>query len=364
MQRLIFQFAVMVVLLLGLPLLGILLAGYPIDRYLEFPPQSRYIQHAEVSIVVFTIYTLFILITTLPLAITAMRAIHRGNSRTTCSAAFPWWGWFGVISGTISWILAWSRLPWFSNLQPHTFPFLWVSYILVVNGLQYRQTGGCMLSQRPRYLGALFIVSALFWWFFEYLNRFVQNWHYEGVHFGPTEYFWFASISFSTVLPAVLATRDLVLNSRWLQNGFKHFVSIRPTYPRRFAGVCLGGAALGLVGIGVYPNFLFAMVWLAPLTIVLALQALMGDRHILQDLVFGDWRMVIASAVAALICGFFWEMWNYYSLARWVYTLPFVHRYPIFEMPILGYAGYLPFGVACTVVGLAVPSINSDNKTT
>jgi hypothetical protein len=28
-----------------------------------------------------------------------------------------------------------------------------------------------------------------------------------------------------------------------------------------------------------------------------------------------------------------------------------VHRYLIFEMPLLGYAGYLPFGLQCAVVG-------------
>ena len=27
----------------------------------------------------------------------------------------------------------------------------------------------------------------------------------------------------------------------------------------------------------------------------------------------GDWRVVISSALAAFICGCFWEMWNFYS---------------------------------------------------
>jgi hypothetical protein len=32
--------------------------------------------------------------------------------------------------------------------------------------------------------------------------------------------------------------------------------------------------------------------------------------------------------------------------------VPFVQRFHIFEMPILGYAGYLPFGLECMVVSL------------
>ena len=43
-------------------------------------------------------------------------------------------------------------------------------------------------------------------------------------------------------------------------------------------------------------------------------------------------------------------MWNFYSLARWEYAVPFVQRFKVFEMPLLGYAGYLPFGVECLAV--------------
>jgi hypothetical protein len=54
--------------------------------------------------------------------------------------------------------------------------------------------------------------------------------------------------------------------------------------------------------------------------------------------------------LAAVICGFFWEMWNSFSLAQWRYSIPFVHRFEIFAMPLLGYAGYLPFGLECAAV--------------
>lgn len=77
----------------------------------------------------------------------------------------------------------------------------------------------------------------------------------------------------------------------------------------------------------------------------------MGEKHILSDMAAGHWNSIISSAVAALFCGVFWEMWNYYSLAKWEYSIPFVHRFKIFEMPILGYAGYLPFGLECFVIG-------------
>ena len=84
------------------------------------------------------------------------------------------------------------------------------------------------------------------------------------------------------------------------------------------------------------------------------MQRLAGRRTLLDPLRHGDWRPVIVPALAALICGFFWEMWNYFSLARWTYSIPYVQRFYLFEMPVLGYGGYLPFGLECLLVGSLV----------
>ncbi len=67
-----------------------------------------------------------------------------------------------------------------------------------------------MLS-RPGFFTALFPLSAAFWWCFEYLNRFVQNWHYLGIEdLGPWPYFLNTTLSFSTVLPAVIGTAEFL----------------------------------------------------------------------------------------------------------------------------------------------------------
>jgi len=65
---------------------------------------------------------------------------------------------------------------------------------------------------------------------------------------------------------------------------------------------------------------------------------------------YGDWRPLLQPALAALICGLLWELWNFGSLAKWHYSIPYVQRFRVFEMPLLGYAGYLPFGVECALV--------------
>jgi hypothetical protein len=88
----------------------------------------------------------------------------------------------------------------------------------------------------------------------------------------------------------------------------------------------------------------------SPLLIITSLQAVMGRQSIFAGIEKGQWRGIYLLALSALVCGFFWEMWNYYSYAKWVYSVPFVDRFRIFEMPLLGYAGYLPFGLECAVV--------------
>jgi hypothetical protein len=69
----------------------------------------------------------------------------------------------------------------------------------------------------------------------------------------------------------------------------------------------------------------------------------LGNRTLLGYLARGDWRPVLALAASGLICGIFWEMWNYFSFPRWVYRIPFVDVLRLFEMPLAGYAGYLVF---------------------
>jgi len=83
--------------------------------------------------------------------------------------------------------------------------------------------------------------------------------------------------------------------------------------------------------------------------VVLSLQVLWNEDMVFSGIAQGNWETVYLPAMASLMCGFFWEMWNFHSAAKWIYPIPFVQRFQIFEMPILGYAGYVPFGWECMV---------------
>lgn len=350
------------VLVLGLPLLGVLWAGEPLGRYLEFPPRTSYVQHEPFSWPVFIAIALLIVIVLGAVSFRIAVSNHQLSTASVRSSDFvgtlhascftlPWWGWLAIGWTCLWWVIAWTRASWLVVVQEHTFTPLWLGYILIVNACTFARTGRCMILHRPRYFLSLFPLSAVFWWVFEYLNRFVQNWYYVGVaDLSSVEYFFRATTPFSTVLPAVIGTAELLTSYRVISSGRNRFKAIQPLQKKWSGWVLVGLSCCGLFGIGLWPNYLFPLVWVGPLLLVVSLQALAGTPTAFSPLAQGDWRGIGVPALAALICGIFWELWNWKSLAHWEYALPFVHRFPLFEMPLLGYAGYLPFGLECVVV--------------
>ena len=48
---------------------------------------------------------------------------------------------------------------------------------------------------------------------------------------------------------------------------------------------------------------------------------------------------------AGLWMGFLWEFWNYWASTKWIYHIPYPTPFYIFEMPAVGFLGFLPFGI-------------------
>jgi len=347
----------------GFPLMGVLLAGEPAQRYTKFPPTIRYVQHAEFSLPVFMIVTVLILAAVLPFDIVVWKSRKRVLPVSAHRQRFPWWGRVGAVLCAAAWVLSWTRFRWFAPLQRFTFSPLWLGYILVVNGLTYRRTGHCMLRDTPCFFLLLFPASAAFWWLFEYLNRFVQNWYYVGMgNLTPSLYFWFATLPFSTVLPAVLGTHELLESVPRAGAGLDRFIRIETGNVRVMAWIMLVTSCAGLAIMRVLSDCLFPLLWVSPLIIIISLQIIWRKGTIFANTRQGNWRRVYLLGMAALICGFFWEMWNYLSLAKWMYEIPFVGRFRLFEMPVLGYAGYLTFGLECGVLGDILRDVLSNTR--
>ena len=248
----------------------------------------------------------------------------------------------GVVVTIAAWVAAWSRA---GVLSEYSFFPLWLGYILTVNGISDTAFQTSLLQVMRGHFLWLFAASVPLWWFFEAVNQLVCNWEYVIPHpISDLHYIVQASIDFSTVVSAVMSTafvayRILECCSPALATG--------PTWRVRPEYLVLS-AVLGLasfLGFWLAPHETFALVWIAPILILEPVAYVTDFPSLLRTLEGGRYLLPISLISAALFTGFFWEMWNYYSLPKWVYHVPYVGFWKIFEMPVLGYLGYPFFGL-------------------
>lgn len=216
------------------------------------------------------------------------------------------------------------------------FPFMWLGYILFVDALAYRIRKKSWINNNFSALIAMFILSFPFWKVFEFVNFRLGNWKYSG-----TEYFGayaplFEFVSFSTVIPAFFVTLSLFS------------VDFEKSKPKRELS---GNSFFGFVGLGfvlfvlmmIFPKYLYVFAWLFLFFIIDAINYLNRQPSVLYAI--SAKQKVVGYIVASiLLMGFFWEFWNYWASVKWVYIVPFLGFWKVFEMPLLGYFGYIPFG--------------------
>jgi len=342
---------IVLALCVGLPLAGIYFAGIPVGSFLQFPPPANPIEYPGFSIFAFALLALATVGLVIAWFVFRNPNVAELTQQPISVTRFPWWGWGALFGNGIFWVLAWNRFTWFAPLQLYTFTPLWLFFIILVNAMIHHRCGACPLLNNPKRFLLLFPVSAAFWWGFEYFNRFAHSWLYEAVSlWNAAEYFFHATLAFSTVLPAVYSVRCYLKTFPSLQNSLARGPIFRLRGEFEIALILLVVVVVGLLFIGLKPFHLFPVLWAGPILAWLCLNRITRTPVDLGGVSKGDWRVVLSWAFAALICGFFWEMWNFYSLARWVYQVPYFSRFYVFEMPSIGYTGYLPFGLECAVI--------------
>jgi len=264
------------------------------------------------------------------------RAVSQVDSRRT----LPLQGWLGLALITIFWTLNWSL----TGLRTHWgfFP-LWLGFCLTVDGLVFWRKGTSLLSRSWRKYIGLFLVSAPVWWLFELLNWRLGNWHYDGAEFFSNwGYTFWATLSFTTVVPAVFGMAEFIGSFDFI-NRFRNGPVIKPSRSTT-TGFFAAGAIMFVLMMS-WPKIFFPFVWLSIYFMLAPINIWLGNRSLTNWLRSGDWRPVLALWIGVLITGFFWEMWNYFSYPKWIYTISWGGCCKLFEMPLLGYGGYLPFGL-------------------
>jgi hypothetical protein len=249
-------------------------------------------------------------------------------------------GWIGLILVAVCWPLNWI-LPGLRTA--YLFFPLWLGYILAVDALVQMRTGRSIWARSRRDFLLLFVISAPAWWLFELINLRTANWEYLGRElFSLLQFNLLCTISFSIVVPAVFETADLMRSFRWIDR-FRSGPRVSAT-----RGIFVGLFVLGLMMLAamlIWPKVFYPFAWTSLVFILEPINYWTGRPYFLTELRTGDWRTVISLSLGALVCGLFWELWNYYSFPKWIYHVPALGFLRIFEMPLLGYGGYVPFAL-------------------
>lgn len=273
-------------------------------------------------------------------------------------ARFPVWFWLGAALTLFFWWLMWTRVTPFDDLVYYAFTPLWWGFILALDGLAYHRSGGySLLATRPKILLISAAVSIVGWCYFEYFDYFaLGNWYYPNTAGGAiplshvTVVLLFL-IAYTTVWPAIFEWYTLL-------NTFPGLVSRYSNGPKIAlpGGLLLWGGLLLICAVVFFPYPLFWGMWIGPLAVFSGQLIRKGIWNPFTPMAEGNWGPALLVAIGSLCNGFFWELWNWGSNADpslpatnpnyWVYDIPYVNVIHIFaEMPLLGYLGYLPFGI-------------------
>ncbi|PYR90386.1 MAG: hypothetical protein DMF84_20960 [Acidobacteria bacterium] len=261
----------------------------------------------------------------------------------------PFSAWIGLA------VIAISEAAMLAKIEPfwswHT-PIAWTGYILLVDGLVWRRRGSSLLRDNRAEAVFIAIVGVPMWVIFEFYNKYtLHNWYYIGLPevllVRYAGYAW----AFATISLGLIETAELVGSVRDrrappYRRAGPHRV---PLGIRGWASV-IAGAVLLLIPI-VHPStWLAAPVWLGFIFVLDPLNAAAGAESIRGDLVDGHRGRVVNLLASGLICGFLWELWNFWARAKWIYNVPVPPHVKIFEMPVAGFAGFPPFAVECFVM--------------
>ncbi len=268
----------------------------------------------------------------------------------------PWWFYLGTVVTLFFWALMWSHSTAFGDLVYWAFTPLWWGFILLLDGVVYhRNNGASMCSRQPGLVLLAALVSIVGWAYFEYYDYFVlANWYYPDSSAAPWSHTVLVMeflLTYSTVTPVILEWYCLL-------NTFPKLVARYKNGPALNLNgnwlIGIGALLIGLMVLLPYP--LFWVVWIGPFAVMTGILLKLGIWNPFTDIKQGDWSAGLLIGMASLINGLFWEFWNHgsnYFVQQpvtnpnfWVYNIPYVDVIHLFsEMPLLGYFGYIPFGV-------------------
>jgi hypothetical protein len=229
-------------------------------------------------------------------------------------------------------------------------PIVWWGYILFTDSLVFKLRGGSLITSYPKTFLYMIPISIGCWLIFELYNVRLANWEYINMSDSFAIRVVGYILSFATITPGIYETAHLI-QAKFFPEGL-HWKKLR------FSGTAtailmLTGALFMIVPLLVSKtasSYLFGLVWVGVIPLVDPISRKLGAPSLLAELEQGEWATFVSFLLSGVGCGLLWEFWNYWALTKWVYHVPFWNTVKYFEMPLIGFLGFLPFALECFVM--------------
>jgi hypothetical protein len=235
----------------------------------------------------------------------------------------------------------------FEKVEPvYTFftPIQWWNYIFLMDAIVWGRQRKSLITDRPVEFLLMLVLSNVCWLVFEAYNLLLGNWYYTNLAEHTWQRMLGAGTAFATIFPGIFLTADFL-------EGFGLF-GRRRTGPREIPSVLpvtffAAGLAAAIFPIVFPSKYVFGLVWLGYFFLLDPVNYWLKNSSILGDWEEGNRQRFWLLLIAGAICGFLWELWNFWAGAKWIYTVPFTEKIRYFEMPVLGLLGFPPFALEC-----------------
>jgi len=228
-----------------------------------------------------------------------------------------------------------------SFMKTWFYVFAWWSLIFIFDSLNFRLKNTSPLFRAPKKFVFMAFISVFVWLIFELFNLRLQNWSYHDLPASLpirwTGYFF----AFATVVPALVELSELFLkifkDKSWADCEFVKKESFLN-----------GSLVVGILSLGlclVFPRLFFPLIWLGFIFLLEPINFRLNNDSLYSDLEKGWWGRIFSWMAAGFAAGILWELLNFWSNSRWEYTLPYLNFGRIFQMPVFGYGGFLPFAL-------------------
>lgn len=221
---------------------------------------------------------------------------------------------------------------------------------MFLDAVNFQISGSSLIRTRTKEFLWMIPFSIALWYFFEFYNLFIRNWHYVGLPESKllrySGYFW----SFATIWPGVIEIFELIRNLHIVKA-----VHVKPiNLPKNllfisfaFGTFCM---ILPLVVPAYVAAYLAAPIWFGVIFILDPFNYMSNRYSLWKDLGQGQLTTLVQLFLTGFLAGIIWEFWNYWATAKWIYTVPILGEMKFFEMPVIGYLGFLPFAVEIVVM--------------